>query len=373
MANLLWDGCWEDVYPASKGMQSKESNSWPPFQKTAVHIEVAHTLDTDSFICALNRFTSRRGSPKLIQSDNGTNFKGADKELGEAITGWNQKKISTHLHQRHIQWMYNPPGTSHMGGVWERLIKSPRQILRALLHEQTVSDETLLTMMTEVEKILNDRPLTAISNDPKDLNPLTPNHILLLRNNPCLPLGLFDKSDSYPVRRWRKSQYLATIFWRRWLREYLPTLQIRQKWYKPRRNFQTGDLVLVISKNESRGQWPLARVIEVFSDKKGFVWSVKVRTAVGCLSRPVTSLCLLEAASPMEQATREECQVSSQSSSLESPLGSKCAESGPAKPSAETVRPRPLRGNRGKLPVYLADYHLPWSLGGVMCSLCSFS
>ena len=81
-----------------------------------------------------------------------------------------------------------PPQASHQGGVWERVIRSVRKILRALLGNQIVNDETLLTVMAEVEKILNDRPLTRLSEDPNDLEPLTPNHLCCLTVMHVLPL-----------------------------------------------------------------------------------------------------------------------------------------------------------------------------------------
>jgi len=112
-------------------------------------------------------------------------------------------------------------------------IRSIRKILRALLGQQLVSDETLQTLMSEVEGILNGRPLTPVSSNPKDLDPLTPNHLLLLRANPNLPPGVFSKKEMYSKRRWHQVQYIADVFWRRWLKEYLPTLQERAKWTKP--------------------------------------------------------------------------------------------------------------------------------------------
>jgi transposase InsO family protein len=260
----------------------------------AVHIEIAHSLDTCSFIDALHRFINRRGKPILIRSDNGTNFKGGERELRESIQEWNHQAIHKLLRQRNIDWIFNPPSASNMGGVWERLIRSVRQILRALLKEQTVDDETLLTVMTHVEAILNSRPLTPCSDDSKDENPLTPNQILLLRDETCLPPGVFTKNDMYCRRRWRHAQYLADQFWKLWLREYLPQLQERTKWNRPRRNIAVGDIVLVVDKNVWRGTWPLARVLEVYQAKDGYVRSVKIKTKSSILTRPVNKLCLLE-------------------------------------------------------------------------------
>ena len=182
----------------------------------AVHLEISHTLDTDSFILALRRFIARRGQVKEIRSDNGTNFTGAEKELRVMISSWNQAKIHDTLLQKGIKWVFNPPAASHHGGVWERLIRSTRKILGALTKEQVLDDECLQTLLCEAESIINGRPLTKVSDDPNDLEPLTPNHLLLLRQNESLPPGLFEKNDTYSRRRWRQVQYLANVFWGRW-------------------------------------------------------------------------------------------------------------------------------------------------------------
>ena len=176
--------------------------------------------------------------------------------------------------QKNIKWSFNPPYGSHHGGVWERCIRSVRRILRALLQEQTTDDEGLSTLMCEVESILNSRPLTVFSDDPRDSEPLTPNHLLLLKSDSPMPPGVFQRDDLFFRRRWRQIQYLADIFWKRWSREYLPLLQSRQKWLHPRRNLTVGD-VLVAAENTKRNYWPLRRIQQVFPDKKGLISFVK--------------------------------------------------------------------------------------------------
>ena len=114
----------------------------------AVHIEIAQSLDTDSMINALRRFISVRGYPEQIRSDRGSNFTKADKELKEAIEGWNEHEINNFCRQK-IEWIFNPPSASHMGGAWERMIHSVWQILKVILKDQLVSDEVLSTVMAE--------------------------------------------------------------------------------------------------------------------------------------------------------------------------------------------------------------------------------
>lgn len=191
-----------------------------------VHMEVAHILEADSFICAYQRFVSLRGKPIEIYSDNGTNFKGAWRELREALKRLDQTKIYNRLRSNDVQWLFNPPEASHQGGIWEGMIGSVRRVLGALLKEQLVDDETLSTLPCEAERILNDRPLTSLSDHPDDPELLTPNKLLLLRSYSCFPPDVFKGHDKYS-KRWRQAQCLADSFWKRWMKGYLPALQTR--------------------------------------------------------------------------------------------------------------------------------------------------
>lgn len=260
----------------------------------AIHLEMAASLDTDSFIHALRRFIARRGQIKTLRSDNGTNFIGAERELKRAIAEWNVSKIEDHLKQQGIQWMFNPPSGPHHGGVWERLIKSVKKILNVTLRLQTLDEESLHTLLCEAEAIINSRPITKASSDPNDLEVLTPNHLLLLRNKPSLPPGLFDRQDLYARRRWRQVQYMSEIFWKRWAREYLPQLQERQRWTRPSRNFLVGDIVLIVDDTAPRNSWITGKVIHAISDKAGMVRQVRIKTKTSVLDRPITKICLLQ-------------------------------------------------------------------------------
>ena len=144
----------------------------------AVHIEIAHSLNTDSMITALRRFISVRNYLAQIRSDQRINFTKADKELKEAIEECNQHKINNFRGQKNIKWIFKPPSASHMSGAWERMIRFVRQILKAILKEQLVSDEVLSTVMAKAMNILNSRPLTQNSDSTLDEQPLTPNHLL---------------------------------------------------------------------------------------------------------------------------------------------------------------------------------------------------
>ncbi|XP_071956809.1 uncharacterized protein [Antedon mediterranea] len=116
------------------------------------------------------RFIARRGTPVEIRSDNGGNFVMGNKELKAAIELWNQDQIHQYLLQRHIVWIFNPPLASHFGGVWERCIRTVRKVLSGLIQEQ-ILEEGLKTLFCGVENIINNRPLTKVSDDPKDSEP----------------------------------------------------------------------------------------------------------------------------------------------------------------------------------------------------------
>lgn len=262
----------------------------------AVHLEVASSLDTDSFINALRRFTARRGQVKELRSDNGTNFVGAQRELREAIEGWNHEQIHNALLQKEIRWIFNPPAGSHHGGVWERMIRSVRKVLNSTLNLQSLDEEGLLTVFCEAEAILNGRPITKASTDPNDLEALTPNHLLLLKATPSLPPGVFEKTDIYARRRWRQIQYMSDMFWKRWIQEYLPQLQERQKWSQTRRNFAAGDIVIIVDDSAPRNSWPTGKVVETITDSKGLVRMLRIKTKFGHLDRPISKVCLLQEA-----------------------------------------------------------------------------
>ena len=258
----------------------------------AVHLEVAHSMTTDSFMLLLNRFVGRRGIPSSIYSDNGSNFSAADKEIRQLVEGLNHKFIGDQLAAKGITWNFNVPLASHRGGVWERLIRSIRQILSVICHEQHPDDETLLTLMVEVERVMNNRPLVPVFTDESAVPALTPNDLLLLRRNE----GLVDDPDIVLrySRRWRQAKELTKTFWKRWVSEYVPLLQKRQKWMNRTRSFKVGDVVMLLNEMGPSGRWPLGVVTDAMVSDDGLVRSVQVRTEGGIFRRDIRSLSLLE-------------------------------------------------------------------------------
>ena len=151
--------------------------------------------------------------------------------------------------------------------------------MKSVVGQQLLDDEGLSTVVAEAANIVNSRPLTRNSDSVADDEPLTPNHLLHMKRPHGLPPGVFSKEDQYCKRRWRQVQYVSNLFWKRWCREYVPTLMERRKWNLTRRNFKVGDVVLVADDNYARGQWPLARVEEVYCGRDGLVRSVRLKTS----------------------------------------------------------------------------------------------
>ena len=107
----------------------------------AVHLEVAHTLSTGSCIAAVRRFIARRGVPREIISDCGTNFVGTARELRDAIAGVDHEALMTEFCSPELKWTFNPPEAPHFGGCWERLVRSVKKVLGHLNLPRRPTDE----------------------------------------------------------------------------------------------------------------------------------------------------------------------------------------------------------------------------------------
>ena len=163
-------------------------------------------------------------------------------------------------------------------------------------HGHSLDDESLQTLLCEVEAVINNCPLTTESlSDPLSLLPLTPSTLLTGKTKLILPHpGKFQREDVYCKLRWRRIQHIANEFWSRWSKEYLKSLQARQKWTCQRRDFTEGDIVLLKDDNTRRNKWPMARVTAARRDHQGQVRSVTVQSATrSVLSRPINKLVLL--------------------------------------------------------------------------------
>ena len=271
----------------------------------AVHIEMTYNLTTDSFIQTLRKFMALRGPVRLLRCDNGTNFVGANKELVRSFQAIQSDRLRNFALNNNceLEFRTNPPSASHMGGVWERLIRVVRSVLSAILDQYStrLDDCSLGTLFYEVAAVVNTRPLSLEHvTDPDHPEPLTPNHLLTGKSKIILPPpGEFSQGDAYSVKRWRCVQFLADQFWQRWRREYLQYLQQRNKWQRGRRGLKVGDIVLISDANSPRNEWKRGVVTDVFISQDGLVRSVQLRIGkredneASVLTRPIHKLVLL--------------------------------------------------------------------------------
>lgn len=225
----------------------------------AIHLEVVSDLSTDGFIAALRRFIARCGIPEHIYSDNGSNFVGANNKLKETYALFNSEKhkeiIDNFSNERRITWHFIPPFAPHFGGLWESSVKLFKHHFKQVIGDTLFTFEELNTFTTEVEDILNSRPITTISSDPNDLMVLSPAHYLI--GKPITSLPETDLS-SVPVNRMSTWQHITKVrqdFWTRWNLEYLNELQMRNKWQKDGSNLDVGTVVLIKEKNLPCTQW----------------------------------------------------------------------------------------------------------------------
>jgi transposase InsO family protein len=259
----------------------------------AVHIELLNSMDVDAFLLALRRLIARRGQPREIRSDCGTNFRGAERELREAFFSM-ESELQIRLADHQIDFKFNPPSAPHFGGIWEREVRSIKNALQVAVGNQAVTEDVLSTILVEVEGILNSKPLGYASTDVADIDPITPNLLLMGRRDASLPQVAYAPGDM-GRRRWRHCQNMADQFWLQFTRNYLPTLQTRQKWHKASGNLEVDSVVLIVDPQLPRAQWPIGRVRKTLPGSDGCVRTVEVVIDGKAYIRPVARLIQLPA------------------------------------------------------------------------------
>lgn len=266
----------------------------------AIHLELVSDLSSDGFIAALRRFVSRRGLPKHVYSDNGTNFVGANNQLKEMYALFNSEQhreaVDRFSSEHRISWHFIPPVVPHFGGLWESSVKLFKHHFKRVIGEALYTFEELNTFIVEVEDILNSRPIMALSSDPNDALALTPAHYLIGK-----PLTAFPEGDlsSVPANRLSTWQHIAKIrqdFWSRWNLEYLNELQKRSKWTDSGPKIQVGAVVLIKNKGLPSIQWLLGRITALHQGEDEVARVATIRTATGEVKRATRLLCPL----PME-------------------------------------------------------------------------
>ncbi|XP_070068101.1 uncharacterized protein [Drosophila takahashii] len=243
---------------------------------SAIHLELATDLSTETFLATLRRFISRRGKCTHIISDNGRNFVGAKKVLDD-IEG--------------IKWSFIPPHAPHWGGKWKSTVRSVKLHLRRVIGNSILTFEQMHTLLAQIECVVNSRPLFATSDT--EVSYLSPAHLLIGRPYTSVPEGDLGHIAVNRLDYWQNVQAMLQGFWERWHQEYLTTLQQRPKWNTERKNVATGDMAIIKDSNTLPAAWALARVIEVYPGKDGLVRAVKLRASSGEPVRPISKIAIL--------------------------------------------------------------------------------
>ncbi|XP_036346423.1 uncharacterized protein LOC118755704 [Rhagoletis pomonella] len=260
----------------------------------AMHLEFVGDLSTPAFLNAFKRFINRRGYFKVMSSDNGTNFVGAEKELRIGFQRcMADAKLRTFFADSNIEWPFNPPSAPHMGGYWETGIKRIKYHLKRVLGPTLLSYEEFNTLLTEVEACVHSRPLCDNSAAADDLEVLTPGHFIIGEPLKSIPEPQGQGFCGDLRQRWQAISAMRRHFWRRWRDEYLVSQLRCTKWFRTSRNIEEGDVVAVCNEPTPSTKWTLARVTKCRTGADGRVRVVPLKTPQGELVRPIVKLCLL--------------------------------------------------------------------------------
>lgn len=274
------------------------------FTTKALHLEVASDLSSEAFILCLRRFISRRGKPLELYCDNGTNFVGANNDI-TAFLRKNNEDISGFAANEGIQFKFSPAYSPHFGGLWEAGVKSAKYHTTRILRDKHLTFEELTTLFAQIEAILNSRPITPLSSDPNDLNPLTPAHFLIGRPLTSLPSENLLEINVNRLNRYRCLEKMRQHFWDRWRHEYLSELQQKLKWRLAQRQLQEGDLVVIKESNVPPLKWRMARISKLYPGSDGVTRVADVYTSKGTIRRAVHNLCSLP--DPKSASSTSEC------------------------------------------------------------------
>lgn len=271
------------------------------FASRAVHLELVSDLSSATFLAALDRAIARRPHIRHLYSDNGTNFVGAARELRENLQAWHASAVANELTLKQITWHFNTPLAPHHGGLWEAAVKSLKHHLSHVIDKIALTFEEMYTVLVRIEACLNSRPIAALNDDPTDLTMLTPGHLAtgaqIITPMPPVP----EQIPTSGRINWKTIRALEADIWERWQADYLPTLQLRNKWTAERPNLAVGDFVVINDRHLPPAQWRKGRIKEILPGPDGLVRSVIVKTAAGEYQRPITRICVLPTATPEDE------------------------------------------------------------------------
>lgn len=265
------------------------------FHTRAIHLELLKDQGTEEFINGLLMFVGRRGQPETLFSDCAKNFKAASKELRALFRSINWNRIQRDPRLQNIEWIFNVERAPWGNAICERMVRSVKTPLRLIVGTAKLTFRQLSVILTEVEALVNARPLGTVSDHPDDLTPITPFELVNGRRMDQLPdPNQRNQPQTNLQHLWRKRQQVLNAFWRRWKKDYLLTQGVRKKWQVPSQQDLLNRLVLIHEDNVARNHWVLGRIIETIPSKDGLIRTAIIKTATSTLRRPIQRLALLE-------------------------------------------------------------------------------
>lgn len=257
----------------------------------AVHLELVTELSAEAYLAALRRFAARRGKPQTILSDNATNFVGASNDLKSIISN---PSIASNLADENINFLFTPAYSPHFNGLAEAAVRSTKYHLRRVLGMTHLTYEEMYTCLTQIEAILNSRPITPLSTDPSDYCALTPSHFLIGRTTSSVPMQTVSETANVNLlERHRRVDALKLHFWRRFTNEYITSLQQRTKWTKSNEGLQPNSLVIIRERNTPPLVWSLGRITAVYPGSDGINRVAEIKTNRGTIRRAYNNICAL--------------------------------------------------------------------------------
>ena len=257
----------------------------------ACQLESCSNMTIDSFPNAFRRFIARQGHPRLLRSDNGKNFFGAQRELQACLNDGIAALQKNIPHAEETRCNFNPLSAPQFAGTLGKDDPNRKTNISDYPWIPKTDARVFTTILAETELMLNSRPFTHVNNQPETEEPLSPNHFLLHRPfENILPIVFEETGKPLSFNSWKKLQKVSNHFWKRFLKGYLPTLDRRQKWNKATPSLKVNDFVWLLQDFTPRGIWPLGKVTATHLVKDGVTRVCTVKTSYGTFERPAVSL-----------------------------------------------------------------------------------
>ena len=268
------------------------------FSTRAIAMYSLKDMTLSTTVNAIVKLSAQYPTLKKLVSDNGTNFKGASREINEAVTAWDKSVMKEKMNEMQLVWEFGPARCGHWGGLWERMIKIVKYSLTACMGSRVIDLDTFDTLLAGITGVVNRRPLSKNSNSITEPMVLTPMNLIfpyvfINRSHSILPPEPAD--GDHLTSQWQVTRKLMDEFWERFKVEYLQELVTRPKWKTSRKNLKIDDVVMLVDKMAHREDWRMCRIIEIIGTDPEHVRRVKVVDSAGTeFDRHVESLVPLE-------------------------------------------------------------------------------